>query len=200
MGIKIGVDIDGTVTRPDNFLPFINIRFKTNLKYEMVRDYDLSKYVPVKLEEFSSWFKENEALFYESALVADGVKGVLTKLKKESELHYVSARDKRFLDVTLKWLLNSNIPFDTVNLLGTHRKVDEVKRRGLDLFIEDHYGTAVSIAKECKIPVLLLNTPYNQGKTVENLVRVYSWLDIYRWVNFRWKAGERKSLFKKFVG
>ena len=68
----------------------------------------------------------------------------------------------RMLDVTETWFSKQELQYKHIELIGSHDKVATAKKFEVDLFIEDKHDNAVAIAEECKIPVLLFDTPYNQ--------------------------------------
>lgn len=58
------------------------------------------------------------------------------------------------------------------------QKLSYCRRISADVMIEDNVKTALFLA-ENGIRVLLFDAPYNQGISHENIVRVFSWEDIF---------------------
>lgn len=195
MNVRFGIDIDGTVTRPDTFIPFINQAFQLNLMYEDVTEYDFYPYVDVSKEEFNEWFLTNEPLIYTKSLPAEGAKEVLTKWTSLAELYFISARHHRLLEITQDWFSTHNLYYNHIELVGSHDKVEAAKKLAVDLFLEDKHDNAVAIAEECQIPVILFNTPYNQDPVPEQVIRVQSWQQAQNWVQqwLRKKNGQKLS-------
>lgn len=179
---KFGIDIDGTVTRPDAILPFINKAFGLNVRLEDINQYDLTPFVHVPEEDFAKWFFKNEPIIYEGSPLAQGAKNVLNTWKDEYELFFISARGSHLLETTKKWFVEKGLNFDHIELIGSHDKVETAKRHQVDLFFEDKHDNALMIHKECQIPVLLFNTPYNQEPIPRGIIRVDSWKQAYNWV------------------
>lgn len=187
---KFGIDIDGTVTRPDTFIPFLNEAFQLNLAYEDVKQYDFYPYVNVSREELDHWFTKNEPVFYKKSLPAEGAKEVLNKWTSYADLYYISARHQGLLNITKNWFTTHNLQYHHLELVGSHDKVETAKKLAVDLFLEDKHDNAVAIAEECKIPVLLFNTPYNQDPVPNEVIRVHSWQEAQNWVH-NWLLEQR---------
>ncbi len=179
---KFGIDIDGTVTSPASLLPFINKAFGLNVTLEDVKQYDLNPIVNVSKEEFADWFMKNEPIIYAGSPIAEDAAEVLNNWKNTYELCFISARGSHLLDVTKKWFDDHHLFFDKIELIGTHNKVETVKKHHVDIFFEDKHDNAIEIHEECKIPVLLFDTPYNRDPIPEGVIRVYNWIEAYNWV------------------
>lgn len=193
MSKRFGIDIDGTVTCPTSLLPFINKAFGLNLKYEEINEYDLTPFVKVPEKEFANWFIENEPIIYEGSPPAKGVLEILNNWKYDHELYYISARGPHLLDVTRNWFKNHGLSFHHIELVGSHDKVEVAKKLKIDLFFEDKHDNAVMIHEECRIPVLLFNTPYNQDPIPNGVIRVNNWKEANCWVE-NWLMQTEKTL------
>lgn len=179
---RFGIDIDGTITRPDTFIPFLNESFQLNLTYEDVTQYDFYPYVNISREELNQWFMKNEPKFYKESLPADGAREVLNKWTPYADLYYISARNQRLLNITQNWFTTHKLTYHHLELVGSHDKVAAAKKFAVDLFLEDKHDNAVAIAEECKIPVLLFNTPYNQDPVPNQVIRIQTWQQAQDWV------------------
>jgi uncharacterized protein len=180
--MRFGIDIDGTVTSPEALLPFMNEAFGLNIKLEDITQYDLTPLVNISAEEFAKWFKENEPIIYAGSAIADNAVQILNKWKDEHELYFISARGSHLFDITKKWFNEHNITFHHIELIGTHDKVEAVKKHKVDIFFEDKHDNAVMIHAECKIPVILFDTPYNRDPIPEGVIRVHNWKEAGLWV------------------
>jgi uncharacterized protein len=183
MSKRFGIDIDGTVTCPTSLIPFLNKAFNLNITLADVKQYELTPLVDISEEEFSKWFKQNEAQMYEESPIANGAKPVLTKWALEHELFFISARGNELLDLTKSWFTNKEIPFHHIELIGTHHKIEAVQKHQVNIFLEDKHDNAVMIAEQCQIPVLLFDTPYNQEPIPPLVKRVKDWQEAEEWVN-----------------
>jgi uncharacterized HAD superfamily protein len=179
---RFGIDIDGTVTRPDSMIPFLNKAFQLNLAYEDVTEYDLNPFVNISKEAFAEWFAENEPFIYAESQLAEGAKEALAEWVDHADLYFISARHHDLLKVTEDWFHKHELTFHHIELIGSHDKVETAKKFGIDLFFEDKHDNAVAIANECNIPVILFDTPYNRQRIPEQVIRVHNWEEAKQWV------------------
>jgi uncharacterized HAD superfamily protein len=180
---KFGIDIDGTITCPTSFIPYINKSFQLDFTLEDLTVYDLATVIGISNEAFYQWMKEHEPDIYKHAKIVDEhVMPVLNQWVKEHNLIYISARHNDYFDITHNWFTNKQVPFHHIELIGKHDKLDAVKRHKIEVFFEDKHDNACDISEECNIPVLLFNTPYNQDAVPTNVIRVNNWKEAQVWV------------------
>ncbi|WP_442594965.1 hypothetical protein [Neobacillus sp. D3-1R] len=179
---RFGIDIDGTVTCPSSLIPFLNEAFQLNITLEDIKEYDLSPLVNVTKEELAQWFTDNEPVMYEKSPIATGAKKVLIDWAKDSELYFISARGSHLLEVTENWFKQHELLFHHIELIGSHDKIATAQKYNIDIFLEDKHDNAVEIAKQCHIPVLLFDTPYNRDPIPSGVVRVKNWNEADEWV------------------
>lgn len=180
---RFGIDIDGTITRPDSILPFLNKDFGLQLTMNDITEYDLTPFVKVEPPILAEWFTKNEALIYEQSPLYEGAKDAVNKWAAIGELYFISARHTYLLDITEAWFHKHQVPYNHIELIGTHDKITTVKKHKIEIFFEDKHDNAVAISEECNIPVLLFNTAYNQGSIPDNVIRVNNWNEAEQWVN-----------------
>lgn len=178
MSLKIGLDIDGVVA--DSFVVF---RRELNKHYgkEITKfdDYDMSKLYNVAWEDMSAFFAQNMEYLFSTPVPMDGaVATIHAWLREGHEIFYITARkcgaEER---VTLKWFDQNNIPRAKAVFVGEASKTFAVKQFAIDIFVEDYLGNALEIAA-AGVPVLLLDAPYNRGKTPRGVTRCYNWKEI----------------------
>ncbi len=180
--LRFGIDIDGTVTRPDTFVPYLNESFQINITLDDIKEYDLYPLVSVSQEEFDKWFLDNEPRIYTASPLAEGASVALSSWADKHELIFISARGKHLLEITKQWFVNNGIAYHHIDLIGTHHKIAAVKQYEVDIFFEDKHDNAVMIHNECGIPVILFDTPYNREPIPEGVIRVTSWQEAFAWV------------------
>jgi uncharacterized HAD superfamily protein len=181
---KLGIDIDGTITCPTSFIPYINNSFNLNLSLKDLTIYDLSSIIGISSNHFSTWMKENEPEIYSNAkMVDEHVLSVLNAWFSAHQLIYISARNNEYFDITQSWFNNREVPFHHIELIGKHDKLEAVKRHEIEVFFEDKHDNACEISEECDIPVLLFNTPYNQDPVPKNVFRMNNWQEAQNWVD-----------------
>lgn len=183
---RFGIDIDGTVTRPDTMIPFLNKAFQLNLAYEDITEYDLNPFINnISREAFSQWFAEHEPIIYRESQLSVGAREALSEWVEKADLYFISARHNDLLEVTESWFHKHGIFFSHIELVGSHDKVETAKKFAVDIFFEDKHDNAVAIATECNIPVILFDTPYNRLPIPEQVIRVNNWTEAKKWVD-RW--------------
>lgn len=190
--LRFGIDIDGTITSPATFVPYLNESFQLNITLDDVVQYDFYPLVNVPKDEFDQWFLQNETKIYAASPLAEGANIALQDWAKQYELYFISARGSELLEVTKEWFVNNGIHFDYIELIGTHDKIAAAKRHKIDIFFEDKHDNAVNIHEECGIPVILFDTPYNRGPIPNGVKRVTTWNEAYQWVETWAKSTSRK--------
>ena len=181
---RFGIDIDGTVTCPATLIPHINKQYNIQMTLDDVVEYDFLSGFPYPIDraEFQRWFKANEPAMYEVSEAAQHAQQVLRAWQQKYELYYISARGENVMDITMNWFQTQNIPYDHIELIGSHDKIAVAKSHSVDAFFEDKHDNAVMIAEELRIPVVLFNTPYNQQAVPSNVVRVNNWLEAQNFI------------------
>jgi uncharacterized HAD superfamily protein len=180
--LRFGIDIDGTVTCPTSLLPHINEQFGCNLVLDDIKEYDLTKAFTVDEKDFYEWYKNAEAHIYKTSPAQQYAKEILTSWQAQYELYYISARGHHVYDSTLDWFKQQEIPYDHIELVGSHYKIKTAKKFGVHAFFEDKHDNAVEIHEELDIPVILFDTPYNRKPIPEGVIRVYDWQDANNWI------------------
>ncbi|MBD8069165.1 hypothetical protein [Bacillus sp. PS06] len=180
---KFGIDIDGTLTCPTTFIPYINESFNMNITLDDMKEYDLCPLIGITNEQFWEWMDEKEPIIYKESPLAKNAKMVIDEWKHTHELIFISARRNHLFDVTEKWFQQNLISYNEIDLIGSHNKLAAVKKHEIDIFFEDKHDNACDISEEFDIPVILFNTPYNQDPIPKKVIRVNDWLEAKQWVN-----------------
>ena len=103
------------------------------------------------------------------------------------EIIILTARDNRYLtnqyEDTMnfyveEWLTKNSIPYNEI-IAGSGKKSEKVVKNNIDIMIEDKASNVEAISKI--IPVLCFDAPYNLDVKGDNIVRVYSWYQIYKY-------------------
>lgn len=180
---KFGLDIDGTVTCPTTFIPYLNKHFHKSITLADITEYELSPLLDVTKEEFGRWMTKNEPVIYKNAILANHFMDAIQQWQDKHHFTYISARGRHLLSITEDWLEKHGIPFHHIELLGQHNKLNAIKEHKIEIFFEDKHDNACDIAEECMIPVILFDTPYNQEAVPNNVIRVKDWKEAAHWVN-----------------
>ena len=132
---RFGIDIDGTVTTPSSLLPHINEKFGCDLVLDDIKEYDLTAAFDVDPTAFYNWYKEAEPEICLTSSTQEFAQQFLKDWQQQqAELFYISARGSHVMDVTMEWFRREPIPFDHVELIGSHRKIETARKFGTDVF------------------------------------------------------------------
>lgn len=179
---RFGIDIDGTLTCPTTFVPFINETLNKNITLDDMTQYDLTPLMGLDEAGFWKWMDEMEPIIYKDAPLAQGAKDIVHKWKEQFDLFFISARRNHLYEVTSNWFAKQEIDYDHLELIGTHNKIAAVKKHNIEIFFEDKHDNACDISEECRIPVILFDTPYNREPVPSNVFRVSNWSEADRTV------------------
>ncbi len=190
--IRFGLDIDGTVTDPATFIPYLNKDFNKTLTLDDLTEYDLTSILNITEDDFWKWMGQNESLIYKEAKMAPYANEIIHEWNKKHELIYITARRNHLFDTTKEWFLNTKLPYHHIEMVGKHDKLEAVRSHKIDIFFEDKHDNAVAIAEEFNIPVILMDTPYNRLTIPNNVIRTYNWQEAKQWVDKWLMEKERK--------
>lgn len=177
--LTIGIDIDGTVTDPGAIVPLMNEAFGKNLLYTDCTEYNLANVYDITEQQFDDWLDQYGERLYSEA----GVHGTADEILREwyankHRLVFISAREDKHMDVTKEWFARYDVPYHHIELLGGHDKLAAAQKWQVDLFLEDRLENALQLARALSIPVLLFDTPYNQGELPSLIHRITSWAEV----------------------
>lgn len=175
--MKIGIDIDGTITHPSSCFTYMNKYLGTSIDFDQASEYELHTYTDMNQIEFWDYMVNSghETGIYRESIPQEHVRHHLWNLRKQYDLHYVTARSELVRPVTEEWIKQHELPLDSLIMTGSHDKVQVVRDLALDLFMEDRLENAVQIAEDTSIPVILFDAPYNRKAVPNNVIRVASW-------------------------
>lgn len=179
---RFGIDIDGTVTCPTSLLPHINEEYGLKLVLDDIQEYDLTSAFDVDKDQFFKWYQTVEAKIYDTSPPQAEAKAVLDSLHSQFELYYISARGANVYDTTYNWFKRESIPYDHIELIGSHYKIEAAKQHNVHAFFEDKHDNAVDIHEALQIPVFLFDTPYNRKPIPEGVIRVRNWNEANNWI------------------
>lgn len=198
--MRIGVDLDGVLNDVAEWHFACGSKFC--LEHNINRGFNPKGYY---MEEQFKLTREENIEFWRQyifdLLIAIPIRPyaseVIHKLRKDGhKIIILSARDNQFLthqysgmiDYYVKaWLNKYNIEYDEI-IINTNNKREKCLSIGLDLMIEDKASNVNDISKI--IPVMVFDAPYNQGCTGKNVIRVYSWYQIYQEIINKFAAVE----------
>ena len=194
--MRIGIDIDGVLTDVERWqLDYGSKFYYERYQKEIVNfeGYDTNQIFNVddKLDEefWRKYFKEY-SLNVEARKFASEV---IDKLKQDGHQIYIITARGSFLShsadvmsieenqqIVLNWLKNNHINYDKI-IFSPEDKLDICKENNIDLMIEDKVDNINKISKI--IPVICFHAGYNKVCKNSNIIRCYSWYDIYSKIN-----------------
>ena len=160
---NICIDIDGTLTDPYFFVPYLNEITGINLTNEeyISNDWTIT-YGPEFEEEYKN-FDENHSELYLTAEMLPNSRKVVKKLEENNNVYIVTARDKEIENITLKWLEKNEIDSISVySLNGNADKVSMAKKLHADIFIEDDPNNLINLFM-AGFEIIIMDTHYNRG-------------------------------------
>ena len=194
--MRIGIDIDGVLTDVERWQLDYGSKFYYERYQKEIVDfegYDTNQIFNVddKLDEefWRKYFKEY-SLNVEARKFASEV---IDKLKQDGHQIYIITARGSFLShsadvmsieenqqIVLNWLKNHHINYDKI-IFSPEDKLDICKENNIDLMIEDKVDNINKISKI--IPVICFHAGYNKVCKNSNIIRCYSWYDIYSKIN-----------------
>ena len=180
--LNICIDIDGTITDPYYWLSYANMYFKSNISESDVNSYDIAKVLKVDRGEYLEFYEKFKAKIHNNQELRDDVKVILDKLYESNNIYFVTARDKSLELLTRLYLKKHEIKSNEVFVLGTSDKVSTAMNLNCDIFIEDSYDNAIQLSNS-GFKVILIDTNYNRFSLNDNIIRAYSWNQIFKIIN-----------------
>ena len=187
--VRIGVDIDGVVA--DTFpliLRELNQYFGKQIRSEEFKDYDVRKVYGIDEGQFKEFIRNREQLLIKEPWPVEGAAEHLKLMALRNKIYLITARREQLRGATESWLKSWGLCYEGLVLVGSHAKGDTCAALGLHIFVEDNPQNARQLAK-CGIPVLLLDQPYNRGPMPPTVIRVYSWADVYQYIQTAGRVG-----------
>lgn len=190
--MRIGIDIDGVLTDFEKWQLEVGSKFFIKYNRDIVNPegYDSEEVFDITKEmDLEFW---NDYLYdyakYEPARKFAGE--VIKKLKDDgNQIYIITARyltnrddnlGKEMRDIVIKWLKDNNIFYDKI-IFSPEDKYKICIENNINLMIEDKVENINKIS--AKIPVICFNAAYNKNCIGKNIIRCYSWYDIYSKIN-----------------
>ena len=191
--MRIGIDIDNTITDIEDELMESAFNYAKSLNKEINYDYLNSddknndggiyqKIFNFTYEELKYFLKDIQEEIVNKAVPRKNAINYINKLKeKENEIYIITARDSEFHDDPYKlskdWLDKNNIKYDKL-IVNAREKASICKKENIDIFIDDNINNCIDIAN-LGIKTIRISedeTNYN------NIVNVKTWDEIYNYI------------------
>lgn len=178
--MKIGIDIDGTITCPSNVSDIINLEYKNNFKLEYIVEYSIGNVLNIPEEEVHRLFKKYRSHLFDTPKL-NGISSNVINYWYDIgyEIILITARNESTTKDTKKWLSKCGIKYHKLYSIGSYGKSPIVVEEGIDVFIEDRIETIKEVEVYSPTTInILFDTPYNQGELERQSLRVFSWEEI----------------------
>ena len=184
--MRIGIDLDDTITKTDEILfkyaKMYNEEEKILFKINR-GEWDWNKAFGWDEEKCETFFLRYLKKIFEEAEIKENAKEKINALKNGgNKIIIITARDTKSLKEVHKvcenWLINNKVNVDKIVVDGED-KAQKCLENKIDIFIDDNVYNCESVYKNLKIPVLLMNSRYNKEYQKPNIKRVYKWNEIY---------------------
>ncbi|MBP3635801.1 MAG: hypothetical protein J6J17_05060 [Bacilli bacterium] len=186
--MRIGIDIDGVLTNVEEFeIDYGSKYFYETGIYNTIKDVDFTKENYNIDEDTSNRFWSKAIYDYIKVKPRNFACEVIKKLKEEgnticivtnriSDLSYCDITKEEMKDVVIKWLKRNSIYYDEL-IFSNDNKVQFIIDNKIDIMIEDNSKNIKAISEI--IPVICFNAGYNKSCSGKNIIRCFSWYDIY---------------------
>lgn len=190
--MRIGIDIDGVITNDDEYIIDCTSKYcyENNLKcftFPYEYEYKKLKWNNKIIENYRKKYFDD---YIDNVTPRKFVSEVIKKLKLDGhKIFIITARYKTFKNTkkekdlrirTKKWLEKNDIIYDEL-IFAKLPKKEEIIKYKINIMIEDYPETILEIKKI--IPVLCYDARYNKNLKCNNVIRVFSWYDIYMKIN-----------------
>lgn len=187
--MNIGIDIDGVLTDIEKFQLDYGSKLCFELLGKTIKDsngYDIAQIFDVSQdsdEEFWNKYLWEYATKEKARKFADEI---TKKLEEDgNKIYIITARyltnkdtedGEKMRNTVKSWLKENNIYYDKI-IFSPEDKLDICINNNIDIMIEDKVENIEKIST--KIPVIAYNANYNKECKGPNIIRCYSWYDIY---------------------
>ncbi len=188
----IFVDMDDVISETTRTYPkLVRREFGIDATYEGIADFDLARSFGLSHDQLAHLFR---VVHREELLMGfSPVPGVRRTLEAWQDAEYpiavVTGRPPETRDLSLAWLEENNIPFDSFDICdkyGRHHAsqgpfitLKEIQSRPFSLAVEDSLSMTTFLCETMQVPTFLYNRPWNQnGNAAPAYTRCASWQEI----------------------
>lgn len=192
--MKIGMDVDGVLTNLERFYFDYGTRFmkEEGLKTNVVDEtgYRLQDLFGIDDKENKKFWEKYLDEYMIKCPIRPFAAEVMNKLIDEgNEVIIITARTltdtdtkqgERNRKILKKWLKKNKLNYSKIIFSG-EEKLGFCRDNKIDVMIEDCPGNIEKISKE--IPVICFDAKYNKNISNENVIRCYSFYNIYEQIH-----------------
>ncbi len=186
--MRIGIDIDGVLTDEYSFVLDYGTKYfsEKKIKYNLHNDiYDSENIFEVTEKQYDEFWDKYIFYYSKNIPIRPFASEVIKSLKSAgNDIYIITSRSfttyenkykAKMQNIVKEWLDKNNVVYD--ELIFSRNKSDICKEKNIDIMIEDKPENISLISKDRL--VICYDHPYNNKLTNENIIRCYSWFDIY---------------------
>ena len=187
--MRIGIDIDGVLTDIEKwqldcgskfYFENYEIEIQNNEGYKVTDIFNVDSKLDNQFwNEYLYDYAKNEPARKYAGEVIDKLK------EKGYEIYIITARfltdrndeiGNEMKNIVINWLKNNGINYDQI-IFSPDDKIGICVENNISIMIEDRVENINTISKI--IPVICFHAEYNKQCVGQNIIRCYSWYDIY---------------------
>ena len=186
--MRIGIDIDGVLTDEYSFVLDYGTKYfsEKKIKYNLHNDiYDSENIFEVTEKQYDEFWDKYIFYYSKNIPIRPFASEVIKSLKSAgNDIYIITSRSfttyenkykAKMQNIVKEWLDKNNVVYD--ELIFSRNKANICKEKNIDIMIEDKPENILLISKDRL--VICYDHPYNNKLTNSNIIRCYSWYDIY---------------------
>ncbi len=188
--MKIGIDIDGVLIDVEKWQLDYGSKFffeKYNKPIVDYKGYEIADIFNVSKKYDDEFWLEYFIDYSKNASPREFASEIIKKLKIDGfEIYIITARGnflskepilyKESKKMVIEWLEKNNIIYDKI-IFSKEDKFDVCKENNINIMLDDKAENINKISKA--IPVICFHAGYNEMCQGKNIIRAFSWYDIY---------------------
>jgi uncharacterized HAD superfamily protein len=198
----IYVDMDDVLCETARaLLAIVEREFGKTLRYEQLNNFEVGQACGLQPHEVTELFRlaHHPDELLGMAPIEEGVSVLKQWSQTGHEIAIVTGRPPPTYDASIEWLTRHKLPYHTFVMVDKYGRfatentigitLSELAARPFCFAVEDSPTMAKFLAEEMKVPVALLDRPWNQMDSEHSLIGRYrDWLDIAKALAIRRKA------------
>jgi uncharacterized HAD superfamily protein len=167
VSLNLGIDVDGVIRDHVTGLREVYLKDFPGHVVLPVTAWDVSLFYPIGKDIYDYWFRRRPLEAFGFAPVYDGARVALQKLwRLGHRIHIITSQVKRIEDITVKWLHQNDIPYDSIHFTDAKHLVK------CDLYVDDAPHNLMALY-EAGLNVVCFDRPWNQEVDWCHRVRTY---------------------------
>lgn len=194
--MRIGIDIDGVITNIGEYQIDIASKYfyeKDKSLIKNIKAYNIEEMFETSVNVDKQFWMEFVFDYVQNIYPRKYASEVIKKLKEQGhEIYIITARIgdvgivdpeeiEKMKNATIEWLKKYDIEYDKIFFTSSN-KVSTCQENNIELMIEDSPKNITELS-ENNIKVMCYHNSYNEQCIGQNILRGYSWYDIYAKLN-----------------